>query len=227
MKRLRVCLILTLVTLLVTVSVSSASGNANPGVLPPSSRVKGLTYGEWSARYWQAFLAIPWSQNPVNPDADPPWTDCYFERIGNVGLAVSTAESAEISCEVPAGMPLFVPVVVSECSTLEAPPYYGGNEEGLAACALLYEPTNLHATVDGIALQDLSDYTVASPLFEFTLPVDNVFGLPPGTGQSVAYGTWLMLAPLSAGEHTISVGGTIPDVFTGALTYHITVTPGQ
>jgi len=224
MKRLRLCLTLTLALLLITTSVASAGRNANPGILPPNSRVQGLTYGEWSARYWQDILAIPASENPAVGHYGP---ECYFERIGNVGLAVPTAGIAEIWCEVPAGMPLFVLVLASECSTLEPPPYYGGNEEDLRACALGYAPTNLHANVDGIALQDLSDYTVASPLFEFTLPEDNVYGLPPGTGQSVSYGTWLMLAPLSAGEHTISVGGTIPDVFDGALTYHVTVAPGE
>jgi hypothetical protein len=70
----------------------------------------------------------------------------------------------------------------------------------------------------------VDEFLVTSPLYELTLPEDNVLGLPAGTGQPVARGVWLMLAPLSVGQHTIYVHGTVPD-FDYEVAYGITVTP--
>lgn len=226
MKRLRVCLILTLALLLVAVSVAGAGGNANPGILPPDSRVQGLTYGEWSAVFWQQAFALPASDSWLGGHYGP---DCFFARIGNVGLAVSGGGTLNLSCEVPAGMPLFMVVLASECSTIEPPPFYGGNEEELRACALTFVPADLQVSIDGASVENLSDYLVLSPLYEFTVPEDNFFGVPGGTvAQSISYGTWLMLAPLTPGEHTIYVYGTYPLFgFIYDATFDITVTPGH
>jgi len=221
MKRLRMCLIVALALLLVTVSVAGASGNANPGVLPPSSQVQGRTYGEWSTAVWRYFFETPVSENPI---FGAPWTDCYLERVGNVGLAVPFTTSGSFTCEMPAGTILYLLVVASECSTVE-PPTVGGSEEELLACAQSYVPSDLQASIDGVALRNVSDYVVTSPLFEFTLPDDNLFGLPGGTtAQSIAYGTFLMLVPLSPGQHTLWVHGAIPSGgFLYDMTYYVTV----
>jgi len=221
MKRLRVCLALTLAMLLVTVSVASAGGNANPGVLPPNSRVQGLTYGEWSARLMQSVFGLPLSENPA---AGAPWTGCYLERVGNVGLGVPFFGSGTFTCEMPVGTMLYLLVIASECSTLEPPPFYGSNEAELRACATSTAFADLQASIDGVAIQDVADYLVTSPLYQLTLPEGNVLGLPAGTGDSVAYGAFLMLAPLSPGQHTVHVHGAVPGAFEYDMTYFITVT---
>jgi len=213
---------LTLALLLVTVSVAGAGGNANPGILPPNSRVQGLTYGEWAASWWQSVLSISESENPA---AGAPWTDCFLERIENVGLGIAFfAQSGTFACEMPPGMMLFQPIVGAECSTLEEPPYYGGSEEELRACAMSFVPSELQATIDGVPVQNLSDYLVTSPIFDFAVPEDNVLGVPAGSGQSVAYGAYLMLAPLSPGQHTFHLQGAYPDGWTYDWYYDITVT---
>jgi hypothetical protein len=216
MKRLRVCLILTLVLLLITSSVASASRNPNPGILPPNSRVQGLTYGEWSAKFWQSILSIH------TPGYTGP--DCYFKQIGKVGLAVGGGGTLTFDCSMPTGMKLFLAILTTECSTLEG---NGSNEAELRACAQNFLPVDLQVTIDGVAVQNLSEYLVWSPLFDITVPEDNIFGMPGGTGLSVSYGTWLMLTPFTPGQHTIHVQGAYPDVgFFYDATYHITVTPG-
>ena len=226
MKRIRIQIVVVVVIialLLITVYSASARGRANPGVLPPNSRVQGLTYGEWSAKWWQGLLSIP---APQNPAFGAPWTDCFFERVGNIGLGVAFfSPSGTFTCEMPSGMMLFIPVVTTECSTLEPPPFYGGNEEELRACASGFILSDLQASIDGITIQNLSDYIVTSPLFEFTVPEDNILGVDAGTGQSVAHGAWLMLKPLTPGEHTIYVHSSLPDFdVTFDWYYDITVT---
>ncbi len=227
MKRLRLCLILTVALLLFTGSLASADRNTNPGILPPNLRVQGLTYGEWSATWWQYLLAIPASENPLAGNFGP---DCFFAQIGNVGLVpeVLAGDVHDLECEVPAGMPLFVHVLAAECSTLEPPPFYGGNEDELRTCASGFVASDVQASIDGVAVQNLSDYLIDSPLYEFTVPEDNILGVPAGSvGQSVSYGTFLMLAPLTPGEHTIHVYGKYGEEFTYDATFHIGVMRGH
>jgi hypothetical protein len=222
MKRLRVCLILTLAMLLVTGSVAGAGGDANHGVFPPAARVYGLTLGEWSASWWQALLSIPAAENPA---MGAPWTDCFLQHIGNVGLGIGFfAESGTFACEMPSGTILLQSVVATECSTLEEPPYYGGTPQELRACARSSIPTNVQVTIDGVALKDPSRYLVTSPLYFFTVPEDNVLGVPAGSGWSVSHGAFFMLAPLSPGQHTMHLHGEWPD-FVYDWNYDITVTP--
>lgn len=55
-------------------------------------------------------------------------------------------------------------------------------------------------------------------------------GSKPGTTQAVSDGYWVLLKPLSAGNHTIHMAGSVVNYAAGALnnfanevTYHITV----
>lgn len=93
-----------------------------------------------------------------------------------------------------------------------------------SAAAAVDNPTTLEVSVDGVPLQDLSDYRVQSPVFSLTLPEDAVFGLPSGTSTpNLSDGYWLLLAPLSAGMHTISFKGVSNSGFTVEVTYNLTI----
>ena len=226
MKRLRVCVILVLVLSLATVSVASAGRNATPGVLPPNARVQGLSYGEWQVVMWQHLLPIPLSNLPLYPLGPLPET-CFYDRIGNVGLAFGGVESFEADCHMPSGMMLSIVILVAECSTLEPPPFHGDDEQSLRECATEWAtPTSMDATIDGVPVVNLSDYLATSPLFEFTVPEGNWLGVPAGTGEAVSYGTALMTEPLSVGQHTIEVHGVNAYMDYEAI-YHVTVTPGH
>jgi hypothetical protein len=220
----RIIMVVVLVMSVILLSVAPASAGANPVVLPPNARVQGHTLGEWSAIAWSSMFAIPAS---INPGLGAPWTDCYVERSGNVGVGVILfSPFSPFECTMPAGTKLFLDVATAECSTLEAPPFYGGNEEELRACALHLYYTNIQVTIVGVAIQNLDDYTVLSPMFQFTVPADNFFGVPGGTvGESVSYGTFLMLAPLDPGQHSIYIHAELPNFdFSFDQIFNITVT---
>ena len=93
-------------------------------------------------------------------------------------------------------------------------------------------------TVDGVSIKNLnvsgnvqSPYRVQSPLYTYgPLPANNVvqalgYTAPAGsTSLSVADGVYVMLAPLSAGQHTLHFHGEAPAFhFVLDITYHITV----
>jgi hypothetical protein len=128
------------------------------------------------------------------------------------------------NCTVPEGVAFFFPLINAECSTLEADPFYGGNEKELRACVKKFKIKDVFAEIDGVRVPNAKRYKALSPLFEFTVPENNVLGVPPNTGNSVADGYYLMLAPLSAGQHEIRFGGTFPEFgFSLDITYNLTV----
>jgi hypothetical protein len=128
----------------------------------------------------------------------------------------------------PAGKALFFPILNVECSTVEPPPFFGSNEAELRACAegFLNDTAGLACEIDGVSIQNLQAYRAGSPLFDFTIPDNNILGLAAGSGQAVADGVYLMLAPLSVGQHTIHFTGTFVSFgFTLDITYHLSVVP--
>lgn len=202
MKRVQVIsiIVVAIFLLLGGVFIMRVRGSSNPSVLPPTSKVQGLTYGDWLAKWWEYALVMPAAENPLLGSEN-----CVYQRVGNVGLVVADSTlNVPINCEVPVGMMLYLEVLGAECSNIEEPPFYGGNEAELQACAQAFVPQDLSATIDGVEVDDLSEYIFTSPLFEFTEPEDNILEVPAGTvGESIGSGAYLMLAPLSKGKHTV------------------------
>lgn len=208
--------------LLPTISLSQ---NPNPRVLPPNSDAFGMTYGEWSARWWQWAVSLPTTAHPLFDNAP-----CSKGQLGKVWFLGGsfTGTPADRTCNVPAGKALFFPIIDADCSDVEAPPFFGATPEARRICAINFNNavlaaaggiSSLSAEVDGVSIQDLAMYRVASPDVPFVAPADNVLiGPSPASGFLSADGFYLLLAPLSVGEHTIHFSAPGQDV-----TYHLTV----
>jgi len=194
----------------------------NPRILPAHAHAYGKSLGAWTAAWWQWALALPFSAHPLFDSAS-----CDAGQSGKVwflGGAFTGTETTR-ECTVPYGKAILFPIVNVECSTVEPPPFFGGNEAELRECAAVFQDTafGLSATIDGHDVANIDQYRVQSPVFDFTLPEDNIFGMPAGTsGQSVSDGVWILLAPLSRGSHTIHFEGSFPG-FPIVVTYNITV----
>ena len=217
---------------------NAACGSSPPAVLQPDSLPFGLTYGEWSARFWQWTYSIPASAHPLNDTAPcsegqsgPAWFlgGTFTTTSPATGIVVGTANRA---CSVPKGKALFFPVVNAECSQAEG---NGQTEAELRDCAqcLVDHVTQKHLEVDGVHVES---YRAVSPLFSFgPLLEDNLLGLPAGTiSPAVADGYYIMLAPPAAGAHTIhfssvveaksgQCGFTEDFTFEQDITYHLTI----
>jgi hypothetical protein len=227
MKKSQVLAVITVVVvlLLATAYIAFARGNANHTILPPNSRVQGHTYGEWSSIWWQYVFSLPADQNPL---VGATGTKCAFKRVGNVAVVVVDPTAIEpIECEVPNGTILYLDILSTECSTLEEAPFHGENEADLRTCAEGFILTDLEASIDGVAIQNLDQYIHTSPLFEFTVPENNILEVDAGSiGQSISNGAHLMLKPLTPGVHTIHLHASYPDLeFTVDTTYNFTITP--
>ena len=226
---------LMMLTLTVT---SSAWAGRQPGILPPHSNAYGKSYAEWSALWWQWFLEHPMEGHPADPDPNSGY-DVRSGQSGRVWFLASAWPHPEI--EIPVGTSLFIPLLNAECSTLEPPEsgFHGDTAAEQAECAKFWADhiVNPVITIDGRMYPIGEEYRVRSPQFSFVAPTPWVFGAVGGPGTAVGDGYYVMLAPLSAGEHTITITGTLhfdagelgPDPFDQEtdLTWHITVVPGR
>jgi hypothetical protein len=130
-------------------------------------------------------------------------------------------------------VPLFFPIINAECSDIEDPPFHGSNahERRICAAELMdgVDVGSLEVTVDGRKVHDLEYVRVQSPDFQLTLPKDNILGLKVTSGNAVSDGYYVMLRPLTAGDHVIHFKGAcvsgVCEGFSQDITYELTVTP--
>lgn len=197
-----------------TGNVQNVVGNAgNPGIAPPQSMPYGVSYGEWSALWWQWVFALPVTENPafLNGNVDlslhqppgPVWflagmmTATELPDGGYIGQAVRTGT-------VPAGKALFFPIINTENDnqTFGQPMDMTIPELRAYAKGLIDSCTYMDCEIDGVSVLDLwepvtaaSAYRATSPVFSYWLPAtDNVqqsFGIDvSGTiGPGVADGS--------------------------------------
>jgi hypothetical protein len=202
-------------------------------VLPPDGEVDGLDLAAWSARSWQWFFSLP---QDVNPYFDATGEICGYGQSGSVFFLSGAEGSVERICVVPQGVHVFVPLIGSECSTVEPPPFFGRDEAELRRCASeavdhtesAVDMSTMALTVDGERIADLASYRAATPLFRLWLPQENLLGLEQTVAESVADGYQVMLSPLSLGEHEVVI--TVPGPQGEepvALTYTLTVVSGS
>lgn len=208
-------------------NAQAQGGNKNPRVIPPHAKFRGLSYGEWGARWWSNAFSIP-----VVGGSHPVISGGTFDGDKGVLFLAGIGGGATFDITIPAGTPLFFPVVNAECSVLEPDPFHGDDEASLRACANghIDNTSGLFVVIDGVPVNNLGDYRVESPLFEFTLPADNLFAFfgldaPAGTTSlSVDAGVYVLLAPLNVGTHTVHFGGTFDLLgFSIDTTFNITV----
>jgi hypothetical protein len=227
-----ICSLMTVLGL-ASSSATFAAQDATPSpgveVLPPEAEVAGANLGEWSGRSWQWFFSIP---QETNPFFDETGALCGYGQFGPVFFLAGAEHSLERSCIVPLGAHIFVPLVGSACSTVEPPPFFGRDEADLTRCATdavnhaesVFDMTAMTLSVDGQALENLTDYRAVTPLYTLWLPEDNLLGSPKRVADSVADGYQVMIGPLAEGEHVVEI--TLPGPETVAITYRLTVESG-
>jgi hypothetical protein len=206
------------------------AGNSNPRVIPPQARPHGRSYSEWSAAWWQWLWSAPVD---VNPGLDETGEFVDYGQSGavwfiapNYGFGQSDVRYATI----PPGKMLFIDIAGFFSSFEVEDPSVTTVEELRALCAEAVDQIGeIIFRVDNVPLQDIERYRVQSPTFEYVLPENNMFqwwGIPVGAGTydpGVADGYYVMLAPLSAGEHTIYIFADLGFWGTSEVMLHLTV----
>jgi hypothetical protein len=187
----------------------------------PDSKPFGITYGEWTARWWQWVLSIATADNPLvdengknsaNNQSGPLWF-----------LAGALKGHAERTCAIPADKAILFPIINVEASTAEGD---GTTEEALRARVKfeMDQITDMRATISGTVVEELRQYRIQSPLFTMTLPSDNVLGLPAQTTKMMSEGYWVFIKPLEPGKYDLnSFGSCLAGRIKIGVSYHLTI----
>jgi hypothetical protein len=199
-------------------------------------------------KFWEWVLAIPFSQNPI---LDSNGADCAINQSGPVWFLAGAGGSLYGQpvirhCTIPEDVKIFFPVVNTEndypCPdpNFQPAPHQSLQDfliNGNSIAGSLYfsgprqffdSVDTVKASVDGTELQNVRDYRATSSLFQFTgdLSLSGPQFDPCITGskqQAISDGYWLMLSPLSPGQHTVHFFAAIGGVTLQDVTYYLTV----
>jgi hypothetical protein len=206
------------------------------GVLPNHAVVDGRTIGEWTAEWWKWVYSIPTSQNPMldqtgeYANVEQPDAEVFF-IAGVPGLS---ADPVTRTFTVPEGKYLLVPVLMVQGDNIDTEPPFSIAELRDLVAAVISNPRELHASIDGLNVTNLAEHRVPSPLFSLVIEsADNLKSFTlghPFTGlidPIVADGYWLMLEPLPPGPHILHFGGSYSNElwFPNDITAQIEVVP--
>lgn len=174
--------------------------------LPADSHVRGSSYQQLTAAWWQWALSMP-----VPPFLDPDGRICAVDQQGPVWFLAGTSGHGPVkrSCEVPEDKYLLLPVINMYRASRHAE---GSQPLSRKACETLRGDAALNndhlesaqVLIDGQRVPDVRRYRVASDCFD----LHPEWKSEPGQVRTLAAsdGYWLLLPPLSKGRHTISVG---------------------
>jgi hypothetical protein len=214
------------------IQAQEVTGNTDVKIFPPDSRPYGLTYGEWTAKWWQWAYLKPEADNPLVDDTGE---NCASNQSGSVWFLAGTGGGAVTrECTIPSDKGILIPIINVECDSAADPA--SDTEAELRACAKADQDTVIakEVTIDGINVANLDSYRFQSPLFNLTFPENNIAGLPPQTAKAVSDGYWILLEPLSPGNHEIHFKAALGDPtaigatnFALDVRYLLTVVEGQ
>jgi len=221
------------------------SASARAYIFPRNATLFGDSYEGWAAAWWQWLLAIP---KDINPNLDAP---CDVDQSGQVFfLGGNFGGTSTRSCTMPEGKAIFFPIVnvlVSSCPEYADDVYTcetAMSEDALHEDAtwVMDQDKSMTLVIDGVAIDDLGEYRAQTDTFLDTAPPawddrfwpdctgpirENACGVPVGSARNtVSDGHWIMLRPLSPGNHQIHFGASVPDFgFSLDITYNIVVAP--
>jgi hypothetical protein len=191
------------------IHAQQASGSGSPVVFPPDSRPYGLTYSEWTAKWWEWAFLMPEADNPSIDDTGK---NCAINQTGPVWFLAGTFGGAVTrECTIPSDKGILVPLVNVACDSATEPSL--DTEAELRSCAKADQDTVIakEITVDGVNIGNLDSYRFQSPLFNLTLPENNIAGVAPQTAKAVSDGYWILIEPLSLGSHEIHFKAALGD----------------
>ena len=112
--------------------VNNSNMTTTPTAFSTDTIQHNITYGEWTARWWQWLYSIPEERNPA---ADETGANCHEGQSGPVWFLAGTFGGLnERVCTIPAGKSLLFPVVNQMCTFIDYPNLQ--TETELRSCAV-------------------------------------------------------------------------------------------
>jgi hypothetical protein len=165
-------------------------------LFPVTSRPYGLTYEQWSMKWWSWLLNIP---KRINPTFDEIGNNAYIGQVNsNVFFLCQTFERTGMTpsrtVSVQRGLALFLPLI----NWISVYPEDGSSDKELALKAQekMNTISDLMISINGSKIRSLQQYRFQSRAFHVILPDDNILNLSPGTRRVISDGYWIMTYPI-------------------------------
>jgi hypothetical protein len=172
----------------------------------------GLSYDEWTIRWWRWLIAIPKSINPaLDLNGDNCSQNQFDEEVWFVAGTAKPLTSVKRKCIIPSGRAILFPIVNNLVSFLEYPETKNENDLLSIVGKDFANGTEMQLQVDETSFPLIDICRVTSHPFEITYPVDNIFQAKPGISIAVSDGFWVFLHPLPNGKHSIFFYGHEPN----------------
>jgi hypothetical protein len=207
------------------------AASKDSGIVDASKRVAGVTAGQLLGEEWRQLLELSPDANPYLGKGDNCLSAGHRDKVLIVWTTLAPKPPA--ACNVKPGTPVFFYALGGECSSVEAPPYFGATEEEQRRCivdSLRATPFDaILVSIDGGPPVNIGveSFLAVSGQGTVDLPDPNILGVP-GNPQAtfVAAAYAALLRPLPPGNHTIAVtivGGAFAGPPTRAV---VNVVPG-
>ena len=173
----------------------------------PEHKPYGLSYGEWTVKWWQWAVT---SSVDINPVSDDSGKYAHIEQDGPVWFLAGTFTENRMSirkCNVPFGKAILFPVINYEINLEEDPTLRTDDE------MVKHVVNDINDIVKRIVIVNsvnIPSYRVQSipKVFDLRISENNCLGLTPGIKRVAADGYWSFLQPLSPGLHEIYFHGS-------------------
>jgi hypothetical protein len=210
----RVLVVLGLIVPFITVSsiLTARADSINPGLYSVDSKPYGLTFTQWSEKWWQWFISIPQFENPLNDDNGK--YCAVAQNDPNVWFITGAGSGTVVrSCNIPSGKAILFHPAGNGCPYAENPSLK--TESELRSCAIAGDQvSSIHVSIDG---RNLQNYVAHTPLFDLTLGAQSEFL----TYDNSTYGirmlypsNWLKLADVNnTGEANFPARINFPATF--------------
>jgi hypothetical protein len=201
--------------------------SASISLFPIESRPYGLTFGEWSARWWRWLISIPRSRNPAfdisgcnaNVNQVDPKVFFLCQTVESIQEGRATQDRTIF---MRPGRSVFMPII-NWVSIMNVD---GQTDEELALVAKkrMDVVSELEVILDGVTIKEgLREYRARSPFFEMIVPKDNIFQLSTGFRRFVADGYWIFLEPLKKDIELSTYGSCSSGLNKFGINYHLTL----
>lgn len=176
-------------------------------IFSPDSEVLGMTYTEWTVRWWKWLLSVPREHSPANDNSG--LNASQNQDHPNVWFLAGTFGGyAERRCMIPRGKAIFLPVINYECSFAATPGIRTEAELESRCKSEIDDIMDIKFEIDGFLIPDLSPFRACSNIFKVHLIENNIFNLAPGLTKMVTDGYWIFIKPPTIGRHTLSTSGS-------------------
>lgn len=167
----------------------------------------GVSYGQWTVRWWQWAHSSPTNLNPV---LDSTGANAAVNQTGPVWFIAGTfgeKQTAKRSCSIPSGKAILFPVINYEMNELENLSIKAGPDLIKHVKEDIDDIVTKEAKVDN---ELIPIYRVQSDpeIFNLYINDNNSMGIVGGTTEAAADGYWVFLKPLALGHHRIFFRGS-------------------